>query len=54
MKQLTINQLVLNNDHSLILNFMLMMYFKFYRGRRGSDRMVVGCITTYAISAYYH
>jgi len=22
-------------------------------GRRGRDRMVVGCITTYAISTYY-
>ena len=25
-----------------------------YKGRRGRDRMVVGCITTYAISAYHH
>jgi hypothetical protein len=24
------------------------------RGRRGRDRMVVGCTTTYAISAYNH
>jgi hypothetical protein len=24
------------------------------RGRRGRDRMVVGCIGTYAISAYHH
>jgi hypothetical protein len=24
------------------------------RGRRGRDRMVVGFITTYAISAYHH
>ena len=25
-----------------------------YGGRRGRDRMVVGFITTYAISAYHH
>jgi len=25
-----------------------------YRGRRGRDHMVVGIITTYAISAYRH
>ena len=25
-----------------------------YRGRRGRDRMVVGYITTYAISGYHH
>jgi len=24
------------------------------RGRRGRDRMVVGFMTTYAISAYHH
>jgi len=28
--------------------------FKFKKGRRGRDRMVVGFITTYAISAYDH
>jgi hypothetical protein len=28
--------------------------FAFQWGRRGRDRMVVGLITTYAISAYHH
>jgi len=28
--------------------------FKVTRGRRGSDRIVVGFTTTYAISAYHH
>ena len=28
--------------------------FLFYRGRRGRDRVVVGFITTYAISVYHH
>jgi hypothetical protein len=27
---------------------------KLGKGRRGRDRMVVGFITTYAISAYHH
>jgi hypothetical protein len=27
---------------------------QFVRGHRGHDRMVVGFITSYAISAYYH
>jgi hypothetical protein len=26
----------------------------YLRGRRGRDRMVVRCTTTYAISAYHH
>jgi len=25
-----------------------------FRGRRGRDRIIVGFITTYAISAYHH
>ena len=30
-------------------------YFcQIYRGRRGRDRIIVGFITTYAISAYHH
>jgi len=32
---------------SLITNYQ-------YRGRRGSERMVIGFITIYAISAYHH
>jgi len=27
---------------------------QWWRGRRGRERMVVGFITTYAISAYHH
>ena len=30
------------------------MTHQIYRGRRGRVRMVVGHITTYAISAYHH
>ena len=30
------------------------MILKKHGGRRGRDRMVVGFITTYAISAYHH
>jgi hypothetical protein len=38
---------------------MYKMYYEFTvifprRGRRGRDRMVVGFMTTYAISAYHH
>ena len=29
-------------------------YHPLYRGRHGRDRMVVGFITTYEISAYHH
>jgi hypothetical protein len=29
-------------------------HVRIWRGRRGHDRMVVGFITTYAISAYHH
>jgi len=50
-----------NNLHKAILNVWLPIYisclmFKFlmYTGRRGRDRMVVGFITTNAISAYHH
>jgi len=32
----------------------LMFKFLIYTGRRGRDRMVVGFITTTAISAYHH
>jgi hypothetical protein len=28
--------------------------WKIWRGRRGRDRIVVGFMTTYAISAYHH
>jgi hypothetical protein len=28
--------------------------YVFHRGRRGSDHMVVGFMTTYAISSYHH
>jgi len=37
-------------------NKMLQNCFDFllYRGRRGRDRVVVGFITTYAISVYHH
>ena len=28
--------------------------YNVYNGRRGRDRMFVGFITTYAISAYHH
>ena len=28
--------------------------YMWHRGRRGRDRMVVGFITTYAISTYHH
>jgi len=30
------------------------MIYRKSRGRRSCDRMVVGFITTYAISAYHH
>ena len=29
-------------------------YYYMTGGRRGRDRMVGGCLTTYVISAYYH
>jgi len=58
----------LNNDTSIlpvtvIVNFMTSYYWTlpenttllFFQGNlRGRDRMVVGFITTYAISAYHH
>jgi len=31
-----------------------MLEVKFFSGDRGRDRIVVGFITTYAISAYHH
>jgi hypothetical protein len=41
-----------------ILRFFLYLssttYSNTQRGHRGRDRMVVGCTTTYAISAYHH
>jgi len=33
---------------------MFMLKFRTLGGCRGRDRMVVGVITTYAISAYHH
>ena len=33
---------------------LLIASYKFFGGRRGRDRMVVGFTTTYAISAYQH
>jgi hypothetical protein len=33
---------------------LLTLSYNIAGGRRGRDRMVVGFITTYAISAYYH
>jgi hypothetical protein len=33
---------------------MLVLEITFYRDRRGHDRMVVGFVTTYAISAYHN
>jgi len=33
---------------------LLIASYKFFGGRRGRDRMVVGSTTTYAISAYHH
>jgi hypothetical protein len=38
--KVTLNIITLTNDMT--------------RGRRGRDRMVVGFITTYAVSAYHH
>jgi hypothetical protein len=32
----------------------MILYVQVYGGRRGRDRMVVGFITTYAISSYHH
>ena len=31
-----------------------LLVLKNHQGRHGGDRMVVGFITTYAISAYHH
>ena len=36
------------------VNTVMKSTLTYNRGRRGDDGMVVGFITTYAISAYYH
>jgi hypothetical protein len=40
--------------HAHRLYILYIEFFALNRGRRGRDRMVVGFITTYAISAYHH
>jgi len=44
--------------HSICIVLTYMMIYcnvcKWFWGRRGRDRMVVGFTTTYAISAYHH
>jgi hypothetical protein len=47
------------NIHSVLLLLYLLIYYNYIShtrigGRRGHDRMIVGFITTYAISAYHH
>jgi hypothetical protein len=42
------------NERSKIKKKKEAIYYIFWWGRRDRDRMVVGFITTYAISAYHH
>ena len=42
------------NGFWIVLSQLLLDFQKQIRGRCGRDRMVVGFITTYAISAYHH
>jgi hypothetical protein len=37
-----------------LTNIFVTLTYPIFRGRHGSDRMAVGFITTYAISAYHH
>ena len=44
----------LTNLTSNMLNRNIFVWSNSMRGRRGRDRLVVGFITTYAISDYHH
>ena len=49
------NKNYVNNPQTVFQKYLVCIeHFNLTRGRRGRDRMVVGFITTYAISAYHH
>jgi hypothetical protein len=55
IKSIMINILVLFKILCLFSIYPLLhTHFKFWRGRRGRDRMIVGLTIIYAISAYHH
>ena len=46
--------LFIQSIHFLNIKVNMLCLTKQFKGCRGRDRMVVGFITTYAISAYHH
>ena len=46
--------LMLSFQYSISLQNKIIEDYRWHKGRRGHDRMVVGFISTFAFSAYHH